>query len=158
MIRKSNNEQERIQKLASLIPVEQVATYKVDEAAALSLGLNRTDLRCLGMVMDKGSISASALAEVVGLTRGAMTTVIDRLEKAGYVQRADDRDDRRGTKIEATAQAKKVIAEIWGPIRKEGFALLESYSDEEIEIIIRFFEGMINLQNKHVQRIRKLKN
>lgn len=69
MIRKSNNEQERIQKLASLIPVEQVATYKVDEAAALSLGLNRTDLRCLGMVMDKGSISASALAEVVGLTR-----------------------------------------------------------------------------------------
>ena len=73
----------------------QDATDEVDEAVARRLRLNRTDLRCLSVLSQAGAMSASALADAAGLTRGAMTTALDRLEAAGYARRVWDQQDRR---------------------------------------------------------------
>ena len=68
---------------------------QLDEAVALQFGLNRTDLRCLGILYRRGRVTAGELAEESGLTPGAITTVLDRLERAGYANRVPDPADRR---------------------------------------------------------------
>ena len=60
---------------------------QLDEAVALQFGLNRTDLRCLGILYRRGRVTAGELAEESGLTPGAITTVLDRLERGGYANR-----------------------------------------------------------------------
>lgn len=157
MIRKSNNRQELVQSLSALIPAAQTETHAVDEAAANRLRINGTDLRCLGAVLEQGSVSASRLAEIVGLTRGAMTTALDRLERAGFVRRIRDRQDRRSIKIEATPAAKKGVHAIWQPIRADGLDLLKTYSDAELELLLRFFTDYCALHRAHAGRIRRMR-
>src|SRR5919204_5592667 len=66
------------------------------------LGLHITDHKCLDLIRQYGAMPAGRLAELTGLTTGAVTGIIDRLEKAGYVRRANDPKDRRRTIIEPT--------------------------------------------------------
>jgi len=156
MVRQSNYTAELIETVSSLIAEAQAATDLVDEAAGHSLGINRTDLRCLGAVFQSGSISAGRLAEQVGLTRGAMTTAIDRLERAGYVRRVGDPGDGRGVRVEATSSAKRAVRQIWGPIGTNGLKLLKKYSDSELDIVRRFLDEYCKLQRFHAKRIRRL--
>lgn len=157
MIRESNNRQRLIKALSALIPEAQTETHTVDEAAAAHLRINRTDLRCLGIVFEQGSLSASKLAESVGLTRAAMTTALDRLEKAGYIRRLHDPLDRRGVNVEATRAAQKALRTIWEPIRLDGLSLLEKYRDQDIAVLIRFFKDYCALQRKHAHSIQQLR-
>ncbi len=78
-----------------------VSNFEASEA----LGLNPTDLGCLCLLLLHGPSPAGRLAEVTGLTTGAVTGVIDRLEEAGFVQRVVDRKDRR--KVIVTPDAAK---------------------------------------------------
>jgi DNA-binding MarR family transcriptional regulator len=148
--------QRHIKALGTLIPAAQTATHAVDEAAAAQLGINRTDLRCVGVLLECGPLSAGKLAEIVGLTRGAMTTALDRVEQAGFVRRVHNDRDRRGVTIEATQAAKDAIAEIWGPIRADGLAVLKKYSDVELDVLRRFFEDYCEIQRTNAARIREL--
>ena len=156
MIRRSNYRATLVQALGELIPQAQLATDLVDQAAAARLKVNRTDLRCLGTLVQHGATSAGKLAERVGLTRGAMTTALDRLERAGWVRRVDHPTDGRGVSVEPTAMAKRVVRQIWEPIGKEGMRILDRYSDAELELIRRFFEEYCALQHAHGERIRQL--
>ena len=85
------------------------------EAAAVSLGLNPTDLRCLALIAGEGNPTPTRLAEVSGLTSGAITGVMDRLEKAGYLTRATDAKDRRRTTLELNAGRMRELALAFGP-------------------------------------------
>ena len=69
------------------------------------MGVNRTDGRCLDLLEHRGQMSAGELARASGLSTGAITAVIDRLEHAGYAQRVADPADRRRVLIEPTAKA-----------------------------------------------------
>ncbi|HEX4049786.1 MAG TPA: MarR family transcriptional regulator [Steroidobacteraceae bacterium] len=126
----------------------------MDEAAAAHLGINRTDLRCLGVLLEQGPLPASKLAEAVALTRGAMTTALDRIEQAGFIRRIRNDQDRRGVTIEATQTAKDAIKSIWAPIRADGLAVLRKYSDADLELLCRFFEDYCEIQRTHAARIR----
>src|ERR1035437_2027865 len=68
---------------------------RLDEAVATQFGLNRTDLRCIGILYRRGRVTAGELAEESGLTPGAITTVLDRMERDGYANRAADPSCRR---------------------------------------------------------------
>jgi DNA-binding MarR family transcriptional regulator len=133
----------------------QDATDEVDEAAAARLGINRTDLRCLGVLSQVGAMSASALAEAAGLTRGAMTTALDRLETAGWVKRLWDQQDRRTVRIEITPAGQQEIARLYGALAKEGGVLLQSYSTSELAAVLRYLEDGRELQRRHAQQIRR---
>src|SRR5918994_2391650 len=75
-------------------------TIMFHQAVADELGLNITDHKCLDLIHRFGSMPAGRLAELTGLTTGAVTGIIDRLEKAGYARRANDPNDRRRTIVE----------------------------------------------------------
>ena len=85
------------------------------EAAAVSLGLNSTDLRCLALIASEGNPTPGRLAELSGLTSGAITGVMDRLEKAGYLTRALDPKDRRRTTLELNEGRVRELALAFAP-------------------------------------------
>src|SRR6516164_4937710 len=76
---------------------------RLDQAAADRYGLNRTDMRALDIVGRAGPLTPTALAQLLGFTTGGVTTVLDRLERAGYIRRQADAADRRRLVVETTA-------------------------------------------------------
>src|SRR5690348_15837413 len=92
---------------------------RFDAAAAERLGVNQTDLRCAYLITQR-AMTAKELAEATGLTPGAVTTVLDRLESTGLARRRHDQQDRRRVLVELIAEAKRKIDEIWGPLLAEG--------------------------------------
>ena len=135
----------------------QDATDEVDEAVARRVGLNRTDLRCLSVLARAGAMSASALADAAGLTRGAMTTALDRLEQAGFATRAWNLKDRRAVRIELTESARKEIRTLYGPLANDGAELLQKYTVDELSAVLRYLEDGCQLQRTHAERIRRLR-
>jgi DNA-binding MarR family transcriptional regulator len=159
MIRKSNHQKnELLAAIGENVQRFQDAADEVDEAVAQRLRLNRTDLRCLSVLARAGSMTASALADAAGLTRGAMTTALDRLEAANYVRRVRDQQDRREVRIELTDAARKEIDLLYGPLAKKGFAMLQKYTTEELAAVLRYLKDGWQLQRTHAQRIRGLAN
>lgn len=152
MIRQSND---LASEVATEIALLQHATAVVDEAAATVLGLNPTDLRCLGRLF-LGPKTAGQLAAECGLSRGAMTTAIDRLERAGYVQRVRGTSDRRQVTVEMTRRAHDLTETIWGPIGRAGMAQLAEYSDEQLLFLRDFLARGRALQEREAERIRRM--
>jgi len=120
------------------IRMHQNAVDQVDEAASAYMEINRTDGRCLDILERTGRMTAGELALDSGLSTGAITAVIDRLEKAGYVCRLRDDRDRRRVLVELTEEAHRRVAEVYGPIAEQGLATLGACSDEQL-ILIRDF-------------------
>src|SRR3954469_15348033 len=71
------------------------------QTVAIRFGLSESDVETLEQLIDMGASTAGKLAEVTGLTSGAVTRVIDRLEQGGYVRRVADPGDRRRVIVEA---------------------------------------------------------
>ncbi|NIK55746.1 MarR family transcriptional regulator [Kribbella shirazensis] len=134
----------------------QDATDRVDAAAAAVLGLNRTDLLCLGVLARGGPLPAGQLAVEAGLSPAAMTAGIERLEKAGYADRTRDSADRRRVLVTATPLAVRRLTELYAPLEKLGSAQLAKYSLAELETIRDFLDQGIELQDQQADRIRGL--
>jgi DNA-binding MarR family transcriptional regulator len=144
---------EEVDAVMRAVAAFQDATDRVDEAAAARLGLNRTDLRCLGILTRAGALSAGRLAQTVGLSPAAMTTVIDRLVRAGYALRVPDAGDRRRVTVEPTPAAHAATDEIWGPLGAEAHHLLSQRTVEELALIRDFLIEGRQLQHRHAERI-----
>ena len=104
------------------------------------LGLNPTDLKCADLVAMRGAMSAGELAEITGLTTGTITAVLDRLEKARFIQRVADPNDRRRVLVEMISDRMPELHEIFGIIGKAHTEMLNDYTDEEIRVILRYAE------------------
>ena len=131
----------------------QEATDAFDFAAAERLGLNQTDLKCLGIIMRKSPVSASEVAKGSGLTRGAATTALDRIEKAGFAKRIPDPNDRRGILLEKTLKATKAIEKIWGPFRKSGEEIMSQFTASELQAILQFLKDGTDMQINHLKSL-----
>jgi DNA-binding MarR family transcriptional regulator len=124
-------------------------------AIAERLGLSVTDHKCAGILGQTGPITAGELAERTGLTTGAITGVIDRLETAGFVRRAKDPHDRRRVIIEPIPEEiERQIAPLFVSIAQASAALCESYSTEELAVIRDF---TIRAQQMTREETRKLR-
>jgi len=134
----SGEKQRLLAELSDEIRASQVATDMVDQGVADLLGINRTDLRCMDIIDRLGTISAGRLAEESKLTTGAVTAVIDRLEKAGYVRRARDQGDRRRVLVELTAEARRGGAELYRPIVDEWARISKRLTVEQVKLLLDF--------------------
>jgi DNA-binding MarR family transcriptional regulator len=111
---------------------------RLDQRAADRFGVNRTDLRALELLGAAGELAPTALAAALGFTTGGVTTVLDRLERAGYVRRRPDPSDRRKLVVEATPLLAVREGEIFGELLRATEALIASYSDAELATIADF--------------------
>jgi DNA-binding MarR family transcriptional regulator len=101
----SRDSREIFAELVTEIRRSQNATARFDRAVADAVGLNLTDMACLDFLGLQGPLTAGRLAELTGLSSGAMTAALDRLEHAGYAVRRRDSGDRRKVLVELTAKA-----------------------------------------------------
>jgi DNA-binding MarR family transcriptional regulator len=134
----------------------QTVNDNFDQAVADHVGMNRTDARCIDLIDQAGGMTAGELARAAGLTTGAVTAVIDRLEAAGLARRLPDPNDRRRVRIETTEKLWEVTAPLIGPMVDDSMAILADYSDEELERFTEFLQRAIDLQSRHVERVRAL--
>lgn len=115
----------------------QEATARFDQAVADTLGLNRTDMRCVDVLHRRGPLTAGRLAEETGLSTGAMTTAIDRLERSGYARRVRDPADRRRVLVELAPQAQEISA-FYGEHAAYAERLYHRHTVEQLELLLRF--------------------
>ncbi|MFB4278387.1 MULTISPECIES: MarR family winged helix-turn-helix transcriptional regulator [unclassified Nonomuraea] len=148
------SKQNLIDALARAVQELQDATDVIDELAARRLGVNRTDLRCLSRLSARGPLTATELAAAAGLTGGAMTTVIDRLERAGLARRHRDEADRRRVLVHLTERAERLSEEIWGPVLADARTELDRFTPAELTLIERFLSVALEHQQRHADRLR----
>jgi DNA-binding MarR family transcriptional regulator len=125
------------------------------EAVAERLGIHHTDMETMDFLNVYGPMSAGQLAERTGLTTGATTRLIDRLERAGYVRRRADPNDRRRVIIEPSpqkaAEAFKLFAGVMGRLTP----VWASYTPEEIAVIVDFMRRTNEIVAEENARLRK---
>ena len=111
------------------------------QSVADRLRVNVNDLQCLAVVMSAGPMTAGQIAEATGLTTGAITGVVDRLEKAGLVKREDDPADRRRVVVralpgEVLAARDPEVSAAFASLAGAAAEQYESYSDRELQLVI----------------------
>jgi len=118
-------------------------------------GLNVTDMECLRLLFQKGIASPSELARFTGLTSGATTAMLDRLERAGLIERRPNPDDRRGTLIVPEKSSTEKVASWFESARNAQDGLISSYSENELEIIADAFERFAKLWDEERRKVQK---
>jgi DNA-binding MarR family transcriptional regulator len=131
---------ELIEEVASAMRAYQRAVDKYDELVASRLGINRSDLRCLDLLHETGTMTAGQVAAGSGLTTGATTRMLDRLERIEYVRRRPDRADRRRVLVELTPRARKLAVELYGSF-EDAAAGLSRYRPDQLALIRDFLNG-----------------
>jgi len=124
--------------LIEAVRANQNATHQMDEAAHEAMGISATDGRCLDIIDRRAPIAAGEIAREAGLTTGAVTGVLDRLEAKGYVRRVPDPKDRRRILVEVTAGTQEEAARLYGPLKQMSDGWIERRSDDELRLLIEF--------------------
>jgi DNA-binding MarR family transcriptional regulator len=115
----------------------QAATARFDRAVADVAGLNLTDMGCLDILGQEGALTAGQLAQRTGLSSGAMTTAIDRLEAAGFARRRRDASDRRRVVVELTGKVDS-LNQYYDEHVALGERLYGEYTAEQMRLLLRF--------------------
>ena len=142
-----------IEEIGELTRLGGLVTDLYDEAVCKALGVNRTDLRVLDVLERIGPLPAGKLAERAGLSPGAMTASIDRLEAAGHARRVRDAADRRRITVEITPSTRKRAWEMYGPMNEANQRLLSSYTLGELERIRDYWRRGIEATERQLAQL-----
>ena len=145
-----------IQELIAAIRASQTATDAFDHAVADYVGLDRAAYRCLDILDQEGPMTAGRLAERARLSPGAMTALLDRLEKRGFARRTRDTKDRRRVLVEVTPELRQMAAQVYGT-PDEGANALAAYTTEQLEFLLGFLRGNVAYQEERMRRLEALK-
>jgi DNA-binding MarR family transcriptional regulator len=144
--------QQLINDAATEARIHQTAYDRFEDAAAVYVGVNRTAMRCMDVLDQSGHLTPGEIAVQTGLTSGAVTAMLDRLQRVGLVQRRPDPSDRRRVIVELTDKARQVTSEIYAPLADE-LAEFERYSDDELRLIANFLRLATATLKRHADRV-----
>jgi DNA-binding MarR family transcriptional regulator len=126
-----------------------------NQAVADRLGMNPTDLQCLNILSEAGPVAAGRLAEETGLTTGAVTGVIDRLERAGYAWRERDPNDKRRVIVHPLPdRARGEIGPLYTSIGRSFAEMCSRYDEGELALILDFVTRSHSLNREETARLR----
>lgn len=121
-------------------------SLQMHEAIARKAGLPGTDHKYLGFLMQKGQMTAGELATLTGLTTGAVTGLIDRLEERKLVKRVYAENDRRKVLIEPiTKNIMSLMVPLYKEFRAKSEKLIASFSEKELKVLETYFSGAIEI-------------
>jgi len=124
------------------------ATILMHEAIARKAGLTGADRKYLSIILDKGTMTAGELSNLTGLTTGAVTGVIDRLEKKKLLKREFDKTDRRKILIVPNVdKANKIFANSHLDLSSQIESLLSKFTAKEIEAIEKYLNSTVEIMN-----------
>jgi DNA-binding MarR family transcriptional regulator len=122
----------------------------LSDTVARLVGINSTDLECLDLLHLAGATTAGRLAAHSGLTTGAMTAVIDRLERAGFVRRLRDPQDRRVVLVEARQRGIDRIYPLYARLADANARLNARYTDKQLAVVVEYLTHATALATDHV--------
>jgi DNA-binding MarR family transcriptional regulator len=153
--RQSKAREAVLAELADASRVYQRSVDAMDELAAKLMGVNRTDQRVIDLLEQHGRLTAGEIAAGAGLTTGAVTGVVDRLEEHGYARRVRDDADRRKVLVEPTSLAREAAEKLYYGMGERGEEAMRPYSDDELRAVIRFLRDATRITDEHAAAIRE---
>ena len=130
------------------------ASAMLNHAVAERLALHPTSWECLALLFEHGSMPAGRLAELTGLTTGAVTGLVDRLERRGYVSRRRDAHDRRRVIVELVPSALAEALPLFGPMLADMQEIHARYTEEQLAAMVECLQGAADVLRDHALRIR----
>jgi DNA-binding MarR family transcriptional regulator len=127
---------------------------RFEDAVAAYFGVNRTAMRCMEVLDRKGQLTAGEIATQTGLSSGAVTAMLDRLTRDGFVQRLPDPSDRRRVLVQLTDKARQLAADIYGPLAGE-LTMFEQFSDNDLRLMQRFLRLASDALERHADRVER---
>ena len=133
---------ELLTKLWELGRMMSTQTVFLHQAIAQSAGLNATDTKCIDLILRApgGAVTAGQLSDMTGLTTGAITHILDRLEKRQFIERVRDTQDRRKVFIRVRAESLKPLMPKYEAIGRAYMSLAEQYGTQDLELICGYLE------------------
>ncbi len=113
------------------------------------MGVNSTDFQALDLLFYRGDATPSELSKYTGLSSGATTAMIDRLERLELVTRESNPNDRRGVIVKVKGQSAKKYAPLFIPVRDAQQLLLSQYSKEQLELISDYLKNSASIFEQH---------
>jgi MarR family transcriptional regulator, organic hydroperoxide resistance regulator len=123
-------------------------------AASKKLGLHVSDVKALNLLLEHGPLTAGQLAGELGLTPGAVTSLVRRLQAASFVRREPGPQDRRSVTIHIEPKQIAQATELYQPTTRSMTALLENYSVKELELLIEYEQRVADIM--HAEGLRLL--
>ncbi|HWK68099.1 MAG TPA: MarR family transcriptional regulator [Rhizobiaceae bacterium] len=148
---------DQMMKLGVALRTASAKSTLISQAVADAVGLTPTALECLDLIQLRGRATAGELARHTGLTTGAVTSLIDRLEHAGYVTRERDPHDRRRVYVSLRPESIGALAGIYHPLQAATERLFGRYSTAELSLITDFTERSAAIASDFVRSLRDLK-
>jgi DNA-binding MarR family transcriptional regulator len=124
------------------------------QTVAVRFGLSESDVEALEVLIDTGASTAGRLSDLTGLTSGAITRVIDRLEQSGYVRRVPDPTDRRRVIVEPVAEKMAALEATMARFGEKSAAEIERYSAAELAVINDFLTRMAQITRDEANALR----
>ena len=148
--------QELLRQVTLAVRLHQNAYDRFEDAAADYVGVNRTAMRCMDVLERAGRLTAGEIAVQTGLSSGAVTALLDRLERAGYVRRLRDTADRRRVWVELTEAAIARAGEVYEPLAGVT-AEFARYSDADIRLITSYLQRGSEVLLAQADRVEQLR-
>jgi DNA-binding MarR family transcriptional regulator len=146
-----NMEPEVLERFTWYMREHSALTVMFHARVAEQMGLSATDEKCLDLAMRaEGPLTAGRIAELSGLSTGAVTGVIDRLERAGYVRRVRDPHDRRKVLVEVTVGDLDKFGEPFEKARDSLVEVLAHFDEDELQVIERYLKLQTETFRKRV--------
>ncbi|MET0417914.1 MAG: MarR family transcriptional regulator [Actinoplanes sp.] len=146
--------------LVQLLRAYSVEATQLGDAFAHVNGLHPTDLHALIAVMQASRrgdpLTPGRLGEALELSSGATTAVIDRLERAGHLKRVRESPDRRVVHLLHDAPAMELASSFFRPLVARSHAVMDEFTPEELEVILRFMRGITAAVTAHHREVRGL--
>jgi DNA-binding MarR family transcriptional regulator len=146
---------ELLHKLWDLGRIMSTQTVFLHQTIAQSVGLNATDTKCIELILrgPNGSVTAGWLSDMTGLTTGAITHILDRLEKRRFVERVRDTHDRRKVLVRVRPERLEPLRPQYEAIGQAYMTLLQEYDDRELQLICDYLEKTSALSERELQRV-----
>jgi DNA-binding MarR family transcriptional regulator len=154
---KKPKRRELLNRLWNLGRVMSTQTVFLHQAIAQSVGLNATDTKCIELILrgPGGTVTAGWLSEMTGLTTGAITHILDRLERRQFIERVRDAEDRRKVFVRVKPESLEPLAPKYEAIGKAYLGLVEQYSDSDLQLICDYMEKTSEVSQRELSNVIK---
>lgn len=128
------------------------SSLMLQSAIAEKMELNATDAECIDFLMEMGASTAGDLAKATKLTTGAITGVIDRLAKAGFVKRENDPHDRRKVIIRFLPKKHEKAKQYYAAMAKDVHELFSGYNEQQLKMLLQYTDALTAIFQHHAEK------
>ena len=154
-IAKQPKRQELLARLWDLGRIMSTQTVFLHQAIAQSVGLNATDTKCIDLILraPNGAVTAGWLSEVTGLTTGAITHILDRLERKNFILRTRDTQDRRKVFVRVRPESLQPLTPKYEAVGNSYMDLVKQYSDKDLQLICGYLERTLEVSQQELTKV-----